>query len=88
VGPEGLELIVNLLNSLSNTQHAQIVTVKATVSSAGFGWTGLDIYRLHWSGDNRFRWFCFTNSCLMNSDSPLTSTIWQVSGCADTFCIL
>ena len=42
VGPEGLELIVNLLNSLSNTQHAQIVTVKATVKSAGFGWTGLD----------------------------------------------
>ena len=37
VGPEGLELIVNLLYSLSNTQHAQIVTVK----SAGFGWTGL-----------------------------------------------
>jgi hypothetical protein len=37
--PEGLELIVNLLNSLSNTQYAQIVTVKATVSSTGFGWT-------------------------------------------------
>ena len=41
VGPEGLELIVNPLNYLSNTQHAQIVTVKATVKSAGFGWTGL-----------------------------------------------
>ena len=46
VGPEGLELIVNLLNSLSNTQYAQIVTVKATVESAGFDWMGLDIYRL------------------------------------------
>ncbi len=45
VGPEGLELIVNPLNYLSNTQHAQIVTVKATVKSAGFGWTGLDCYR-------------------------------------------
>ena len=45
VGPEGLELIVNLLNCLSNTQHAQIVTVKATVKSAGFDWTRLDCYR-------------------------------------------
>ncbi len=42
VGPEGLKLIVNLLYSLSNTQHAQIVTVKLTVTSAGFGWMGLD----------------------------------------------
>ena len=44
VGPEGLELIVNLLNSLSNTQHAQIVTVKAAAKSAGSGWTGLNLF--------------------------------------------
>ena len=46
VGPEGLELIVNLLNSLCNSQHLQIVTVKVTVRSAGFSWTELDTLRM------------------------------------------
>ena len=38
----GLERDCNLLNYWTGFCSTPIVTVKATVTSAGFGWTGLD----------------------------------------------
>jgi len=40
--PEDSTLIRKLLNYRKHPQNIQIVTVKVTVWSAGFGWTGLD----------------------------------------------